>query len=64
VTASTVFTLAQKTGWTIDYILWEVPISLMSQANHNFLYMMNIKTRRAGVVKAKQVEDLAKLLGV
>jgi hypothetical protein len=60
----TVFSLAQKTGWSVDYILWEIPLAILSQANHVFLCLTNIRTKRAGTKKARQIAELSKILGV
>jgi hypothetical protein len=64
VTASTVFTLAEKTGWGVEYIMWEVPIALLNQATHVFLWCAGVKTKRAGKSKAEKLEGLAKLIGI
>jgi hypothetical protein len=42
-----VFTLAEKTGWAIDYIMWEIPICIINQANNVYLWTSNASTRLA-----------------
>lgn len=63
-TAGSVFTLAEKTGWPIEYILWKLPLSLSSQAMHTFLWSDGIKVRRRNFIKTKEIDGLANLLGV
>lgn len=60
--AATVFTLAEKTGWGIDYILWEVPIVILNQANHAFLWTNGADTRRVLSSKPDKVSKIAKML--
>jgi len=62
--AATVFTLAEKTGWSIEYIMWEIPISIINQANHVFLWASGINTKRSGKIKAQKAEELARLIGI
>jgi len=59
-----VFLLAEKTGWTIDYILWQVPLSVMCQANHVWMWINGAKVvrRKSGTNKDKQ--EIANMLGV
>jgi len=56
--------LAEKTGWTIEYILWEVPLSVLCQASHVWMWMNGAKVvrRKSGTTKDKQ--ELASILGV
>lgn len=44
--------------------MWEVPISILNQASHVFLWCAGINTRRAGKLKTEKVEELARLIGV
>jgi hypothetical protein len=44
--------------------MWEIPISIINQANHVFLWAAGINTKRAGRIKAQKIEELAKLIGV
>lgn len=55
--------LAEKTGWSIEYIMWEIPISIINQANHVFLWAAGVNAKRAGKIKAKKIEELARLIG-
>jgi hypothetical protein len=56
--------LAQRTGWSIDYIMWELPISLFNQANHVHLWMSGVKLRRRGYLETSSIKDLEKQLGL
>jgi len=62
--AASVFSLAQRTGWSIEYILWEIPISLFQQANHVHLWMSGIRLRRRQYLEAIRIEELEKQLGL
>jgi len=41
-----VFPLAKEFGWSIDYILWELPMSLFHQAHGWFAWNNGIRLRR------------------
>jgi hypothetical protein len=43
--------------------MWEIPISIINQANHVFLWAAGVNTKRAGKIKAKKIEELARLIG-
>ncbi|NBW14933.1 MAG: hypothetical protein EBR82_43725 [Caulobacteraceae bacterium] len=59
------FTLADRTGWPIDYILWEVPLCLLYQGSFVSLWMRGVKMRRAGgIFESKEKKEIAKLLGL
>lgn len=62
--AATIFSLAQKTGWAIDYILWEIPICIINQANHTYLWMAGANTKRINKSNSKEIQELAKILDV
>lgn len=44
--------------------MWQIPLSLINQANHTFLWAAGINTKRAGRIKTQKIEELAKLIGV
>jgi hypothetical protein len=56
--------LAEKTGWTIDYILWEIPLSVLCQANHVWMWMNGAKVVRRNYANSKEKHEIASLLGV
>lgn len=62
--AATAFTLAEKTGWRLDYILWEIPISVITQANHVFIWMAGLDSKRVRRTKSKELSEIAKLIGI
>ena len=63
--ASMVFLLAEKTGWSVDYILWDVPLALLLQSNFVSLWSKNIKARRVNPrVEDHDRKELAKVLGL
>jgi hypothetical protein len=39
------FSLAKQTGWSLEYMLWELPIVILNQGIHNFLYSKGICVR-------------------
>jgi len=59
-----VFLLAEKTGWSIDYILWEVPLSVMCQANHVWMWMNGAKVVRRKTGTKTDKQEIANILGV
>lgn len=48
----------------MDYILWELPLALMTQASHAYLWMNGVKCRRVGGVAGEELVSLEKLLGL
>jgi hypothetical protein len=62
--AAIVFSLAEKTGWAIDYILWEVPISVLHQANHTFMWLSGVRVRMKASMNHKEVKDIVRLIGL
>lgn len=63
-TASSVFVLAKETGWSLLTILWEIPLSLVNQAEHVFMYMNGVKLRRPYAVVCTDIRDMEKALGL
>lgn len=59
-----VFSLAEKTGWGIDYILWEVPISILNQASHTFMWLSGVRVRMKIPMKQDEYENISKLIGL
>lgn len=62
--AAVVFTLAEKTGWDINKILWDIPIGILNQANHVFLWQAGATLRRGGRFKMNNIADMAKAMGI
>jgi hypothetical protein len=58
------FSLAEKTGWTIDYMLWEIPLSAMAQASHALMWMAGIKCRRRTSINSEEMLELEKMIGL
>jgi hypothetical protein len=56
--------LAEKTGWSIDYILWEIPMAILVQGMHTYLYHDGAKVRRIKTMKNDEVNEVAASLGV
>ena len=48
----------------MDYMLWELPISVFVQMIHAHLYFEGAKVRRLKQLKTKEVKDLEKLMGL
>ena len=59
-----VFSLAEKTGWSLDHILWEIPIAILHQANHTFMWLSGIKVRMKNVMNQEEAQGIARLLGI
>lgn len=59
-----VFLLAEKTGWSIGYILWEIPISILHQSNHVFMWQGGIKLRRKMAHDSEAALEIRSILGV
>lgn len=59
-----VFLLAEKTGWSIDYILWEIPISILHQSNHTFMWANGTKVRRKLRPDSKESLEIISALGI
>jgi len=57
-----VFTLAKKTGWSIDYIMWQVPLKLMTQARHTFLWAEGVNCRSKGSFNQEEMKSIEKFL--
>lgn len=63
-TASSVFVLAKETGWSLTHILWEIPLQIVHQAEHVFMYMNGAKLRRPCSVIPSDLRDMEKALGL
>jgi hypothetical protein len=59
-----VFVLAKETGWSVQHILWEVPLSLVYQAEHVFMYINGTKLRRPFEATGGNIRDMEKALGL
>lgn len=53
--------LAEKTGWSLDYLLWELPISALAQLEHAMLYSGGARTVRLAD-RDKIIEELDRAL--
>lgn len=58
-----VFPLAKAFGWSLDYILWEIPMPVLHQAHGWILWMNGIKLRRTKGGKTR-TDDIARKLGI
>jgi hypothetical protein len=58
-----VFPLAKAFGWSVEYILWELPMALLHQAHAYVLWANGSRLRR---VRRGRVDsaDIAKKLGI
>jgi hypothetical protein len=59
-----VFLLAEKTGWNLDYILWELPLAIVNQGFHVFLHDMGAKLRRVSSASDSDFIEIAKKLNI
>jgi len=59
-----VFSLAEKTGWDIDYILWEIPISILHQASHTFMWLSGVRVKMKLPMQQDEYEKISKLIGL
>jgi len=59
-----VFLLAEKTGWKINYILWGIPICILHQANHVFMWSSGIKTRKKIGHDSQSALEIKTILGI
>ena len=48
----------------MDYIIWELPISVLSQIIHARLYFDGVKVRRGASANKKELGELEALLGI
>ncbi|NBS79832.1 hypothetical protein EBS57_08535 [bacterium] len=62
--AVSAFLLAKATGWSLETILWELPITILNQAEHVFLWQDGAKLRRVGYASQKDRRDISKILGI
>ena len=62
--AASAFLLAKNTGWTMDYIVWELPLALLHQGQHVFLWADGAKLRRPGRVTGSDRRDMERILGI
>lgn len=62
--AASVFLLAKHTGWNLSMILWELPLVLLHQAEHVFLWQDGAKLRRPGRMDGQDRRDIERLLGI
>jgi len=62
--AASCFLLAKHTGWSMETILWELPVALLHQAEHVFLWRDGAKLRRPGRMDSQDRRDIARILGL
>jgi hypothetical protein len=62
--AASVFLLAKHTGWSLPMILWELPLVLLHQAEHVYLWADGAKLRRPGRMDTQDRRDIARILGI
>ena len=59
------FALADRTGWPIDYILWDVPLSILYQGTFVSLWIKGIKLKRPeAFMPINERKEIEKLLGL
>jgi hypothetical protein len=58
-----VFPLAKAFGWSVEYILWELPMALLHQAHAYVLWANGSRLRRARRGRVDSA-DIAKKLGI
>jgi hypothetical protein len=56
-----VFPLAKAFGWSLDYILWEVPMAVINQAHSYVLWMNGSRLRRARRGRVNRADIAQKL---
>jgi hypothetical protein len=59
-----VFVLAKETGWDLQKILWEIPICLVNQAEHVFMFINGVKLRRVEAITGDDLRDIKDILGI
>jgi hypothetical protein len=59
-----VFVLAKETGWDLQKILWKIPICLVNQAEHVFMFINGVKLRRVEAITGDDLRDIKNLLGI
>ena len=58
-----VFPLAKEFGWSMEHILWELPLALFHQAHAFLLWSRGAKLRRSRRGQVNRA-DIAKKLGI
>lgn len=46
----------------MDYILWDIPLSVLSQGSHYLLWSAGAKCRRTNPMKDKDILDLLEVI--
>jgi len=57
------FPLAQEFGWSFEYILWDLPLSMFHQA-HSWLFWKKGIPMRYFYKSEEDRDDIARLLGI
>lgn len=63
-TAYNLFTLAEKTGWSLEYMLWSIPIPILNQGIHTYLYEDGVRLMRETSASSSEKQEMARLIGV
>jgi hypothetical protein len=63
-TASSVFVLAKETGWSLSTILWEIPLCIVYQAEHVFMFANGVKLKRSMLALGENIADMEKALKI
>ena len=58
------FLLAERTGYSIEYMLWQVPLSIFCQGIHAYLHFEGAKVRRRFPACGGKSDEIARLLGL
>ncbi|NDB81994.1 MAG: hypothetical protein EB127_04530 [Alphaproteobacteria bacterium] len=58
------FSLAKQTGWSLEYMLWELPIVILNQGIHNYLYSKGINVRFVQKFSDEDKKDLLKIFNL
>ena len=58
-----VFPLAKEFGWTVEYILWELPMAVFNQAHTFALWRKGTRLRPVRRGKVNRA-DIARKLGI
>jgi hypothetical protein len=44
--------------------MWQVSLAMLNQASHTYMWASGLSLRRAGNVKAQNIKEMEKLLGI
>jgi mannose/fructose/N-acetylgalactosamine-specific phosphotransferase system component IID len=63
-TAYNFFTLAEKTGWSLEYMLWNIPMAILNQGTHTYLYESGVRLMRETSTSSSEKQEMASLMGI